>query len=688
MKIMSYFAHTVSVLVLLLLTAACTEKDDKGFLPQINTFTPVQGTTGTQVTIRGKFLPADKKDASVFFNAKQGTITNSSSESMTVEVPTGASTGKIKIVYKGSEIQSTDDFLITVGGAPLVTSFAPLQGKIGDEITINGANFLAAAALNVVSFNGAAAEVIAASPTQLTVRVPEGTSTGKITVSVLGLSTASVQSFIYLPPPPEITSVYINDADVSNTIPNTTSRVGHEGSTIVIKGQNFDTNRLGNVVKINDMLIPLVASASRLFVTLRSDQQQVINDYRSDKTLLGILPKGVTTGTLTVRANGITVAYPEEITIIQKNTWKKLTDLNLVIIPKIVEGNIIDAFNNLNNFIIGTKAYFFGNTPQVLEYDLPTDTWTDKSADARSRFATSLVPGVPNGSPPSYGNKTATFVIAGKAYVLATSANNDINELSTYIFEYDPTDVTNPIAPGGTWVRLAEVPYTNSARKIREQSVGFAISGKGYFGGGIATGGTIEGASNDFYEFTPPDGANPLGLIRRVANFGTNVPSGGAASPLNALSFVKGGVAYVFSKSGFYKYIPNASNGTWTLLPPISSGSTGVESAGFMIGDNIYIGTGRGSNQVRYKQMNTAGLEANAIIRYEQTNKMARFNTNSETWSASALRAFANGESVIGTATGFSIANRGFLGAGNIEYFDGISFSFVNQPVILEYIPE
>jgi uncharacterized repeat protein (TIGR03803 family) len=62
----------------------------------------------------------------------------------------------------------------------------PSTGSIGDHIVINGANFSPVASDDQVSFNGAAAAVVAASETQLTVVVPSLASSGNVTVTVGG----------------------------------------------------------------------------------------------------------------------------------------------------------------------------------------------------------------------------------------------------------------------------------------------------------------------------------------------------------------------------------------------------------------------------------------------------------------------------------------------------------------------
>ncbi len=67
---------------------------------------------------------------------------------------------------------------------PTITSITPLSGEPGTEVTITGTNFSGQPSNNFVAFGGVAAEVIASTPTTLTVIVPEGGISGPISVTV------------------------------------------------------------------------------------------------------------------------------------------------------------------------------------------------------------------------------------------------------------------------------------------------------------------------------------------------------------------------------------------------------------------------------------------------------------------------------------------------------------------------
>jgi hypothetical protein len=83
---------------------------------------------------------------------------------------------------------------------PAITSFSPISGVVGSEVTATGSNFTD---ITVVSFNGTAAtEFVVDSATQLHATVPEGATSGPISVSNAKGSSTSAENFTVLPTPP------------------------------------------------------------------------------------------------------------------------------------------------------------------------------------------------------------------------------------------------------------------------------------------------------------------------------------------------------------------------------------------------------------------------------------------------------------------------------------------------------
>lgn len=78
---------------------------------------------------------------------------------------------------------------------PAISSFSPNSGEPGTTVVITGSGFSTTNSVNEVSFNGVSSWVSAATATSLTLQVPSGATTGKITVTVAGVPVVSTQDF-------------------------------------------------------------------------------------------------------------------------------------------------------------------------------------------------------------------------------------------------------------------------------------------------------------------------------------------------------------------------------------------------------------------------------------------------------------------------------------------------------------
>lgn len=148
--------------------------------PTVSSIEPMTGTTGSEVEITGTAFSPNVSDNSVSFNGVQAVINEVSMTSMTVVVPEAASTGKITIEVLGEIVESEDNYIV----APNIISFSPIEGPVGTEVTISGSGFSSTEAENTVEFNGVAAVVTQATVNKLIVKVPEGASTGDLSVRV------------------------------------------------------------------------------------------------------------------------------------------------------------------------------------------------------------------------------------------------------------------------------------------------------------------------------------------------------------------------------------------------------------------------------------------------------------------------------------------------------------------------
>ncbi len=162
-------------------------------LPTITSFTATSGFVGASIQIVGTGFDPIPGNNIVKFNGVPATITSSSATSLTVTVPTGATTGTITVTSNGMTASSTTPFVVL--NVPTIISFTPSQGPVGTVVTLTGKNFSDLPASNIVAFNSVSAVVTASTATSITTTVPAGASTGPITISVNGQSTASSSDF-------------------------------------------------------------------------------------------------------------------------------------------------------------------------------------------------------------------------------------------------------------------------------------------------------------------------------------------------------------------------------------------------------------------------------------------------------------------------------------------------------------
>lgn len=106
-----------------------------------------------------------------------------------------------------------------------ITSFNPAEAAIGATVVISGKNFSDDKSKNAVKFNGVSATVTEAKTAELSVTVPEGAATGKITVTVNNVTATSATDFKVNASAPQISSFGPEKGDA--------------GAEVTIAGQRF-----------------------------------------------------------------------------------------------------------------------------------------------------------------------------------------------------------------------------------------------------------------------------------------------------------------------------------------------------------------------------------------------------------------------------------------------------------------
>ncbi|MEO1010818.1 MAG: kelch repeat-containing protein [Bacteroidota bacterium] len=129
------------------------------------------------------------------------------------------------------------------------------------------------------------------------------------------------------------------------------------------------------------------------------------------------------------------------------------------------------GFNSSAHGYVGTGFDGDNDRKDFWKYDPATDTWTELVGFG--------------------GNKrrdATTFTIGNKAY-LGTGVSNGLNQIDFWEFDLDTE----------SWFPLLDLDEDDDYSIIRNNAVGFAMGGKGYF----ATGDTGGGSSTTVWEYDP-----------------------------------------------------------------------------------------------------------------------------------------------------------------------------------------
>lgn len=253
-KIISRLASPSNPIALVLLLtfalASCEKEDEPIPAPSITSFNPVSGIAGTPVTIKG--LNFDKQAANnvVKVNGTVAIVSSATETTLEINIPEGATTGRMTVTTNGQTATSATDFIIYTKLE--LTSFEPKEGKAGTAIHITGAGFSSVTSSNIVKIGGISATVVEATATTLTVEAPHSGVSGTIELKANTQSLTSPDSFEYLP---EIESI--------------SSTETHANGRLTIKGSGFAAAVAGNQVSINNVPVTIEqASPNNLVIQI------------------------------------------------------------------------------------------------------------------------------------------------------------------------------------------------------------------------------------------------------------------------------------------------------------------------------------------------------------------------------------------------------------------------------------
>ncbi|MCU0440602.1 MAG: IPT/TIG domain-containing protein [Raineya sp.] len=496
------------LLILSLLSWQCGNKNTtpEPKKPIITAFTPQSGGVGTEVTITGSNFTEDTRVTTVSFNGIKANIISITANTIVVNVPKNATTGKITIAAIGQNGISATDFQVIQAS---ITGFEPQNAPVGSQINIKGNGFSLNPSENLVSFGEVKAEVITATANNLTVKVPQGAITNKVSVVIGDRTTTSSMNFI-------VNDSWKNVADLAGT-----SRLSAIAFSIGNKGY------VGLGYGIN------------VYYKDFWEYDPTTNTWTQKADFAGTGRAGAVSfsiGEVGFVGLGSTGLYPNQTSL--NDFWAYDPATNTWISRTSFPGGIRYG---ASSFVVNGKAYAglgYHSSNSVptyykdwYEYNPITNTWLQK-ADFIGNSK----------------NSAFSFAIGNKGYVGGGQENISGTSTATKdLYEYDP--LTN------SWTRKADLPSNAS---LRYASASFSIGNKGYVGGGRDNDYKI---LKDFWAYDP---ATNTWLQKADASY--SVPTGGGyiTGKASVVSFVVNGKAYVGTgedsysslRKDFWEYTP------------------------------------------------------------------------------------------------------------------------------------
>ncbi|MEY8686346.1 IPT/TIG domain-containing protein [Bacteroides sp. AN502(2024)] len=243
----------------LLGAGGCSDDDENTTFKELKVFsmTPNEGVAGDEVTITGQGFSIIPSENIVTLNGEQLTAVETSVTILKMTVPPNlAGTFPLMITVNGQTVEGPS-FTYTEGSYDVkleVNALEKTTGYAGDEIIITGKGFSATAEENEVFFGEKAAIITASSTTSLTVTVPQLEPGDYVLTVKAGVQKNQSLTFSCLATP----TLKVDGISPSS---------GHEGTEIVITGENFSTVAKENIVTINGKAAE-VKSASAMELTV------------------------------------------------------------------------------------------------------------------------------------------------------------------------------------------------------------------------------------------------------------------------------------------------------------------------------------------------------------------------------------------------------------------------------------
>ena len=235
-------------------------------------FNPKKGLIASQVKISGEgFSKRIFGGNIVKFDSLMATVIETSDTLITVLVPDGLHNANSVISVQVANKTDVLPGAFQLSG-PEITTFSPIEGTIGDTVTIEGKNISIPDVAAKVKFNTFNADVIEKSMDKLVVIVPPMSGLDKyiLTVETGALKATAKEKFTILRP----------------TISSVSPMLAMVGDTLNIQGSNFSWMKAQNIVKLDNQNCDVVhATRDNLSVVVPPPRDNLIGSFRNPSAL-------------------------------------------------------------------------------------------------------------------------------------------------------------------------------------------------------------------------------------------------------------------------------------------------------------------------------------------------------------------------------------------------------------------
>jgi YD repeat-containing protein len=163
-------------------------------------FSEVSGPVGGTLTIYGSGFSTICSNNLVYINGVAASVASCTANSLTVTIPSGATTGTVSVTDGNGTVTSSQNFAVSSAQlAPSITGFSPQVGQPGTTVAVTGSNFPTSTSQETAYLNGAAVPIVSTSANAFSFTVPTGGSPGPITLNTPAGSASSASDFFALP---------------------------------------------------------------------------------------------------------------------------------------------------------------------------------------------------------------------------------------------------------------------------------------------------------------------------------------------------------------------------------------------------------------------------------------------------------------------------------------------------------